>query len=111
MIQFQRQIAERAHESRPLIVSISIDPTFDQTAVLRDYARSYGADWEFLTGSQDDIVNVLKAFNAYRGSKVNHFPLTLFTDVGQDQWVRVEGLESAKRLVEVWEKTLEPLES
>ena len=39
-------------------LSVSVDPTYDQPAVLAEYARGYGADpatWSFVTGEQAEI--------------------------------------------------------
>src|SRR5206468_444910 len=44
-------------------VSISVDPDNDTPAVLRDYAKKYGADaarWTFLTGTRDAVRTLAK---------------------------------------------------
>ena len=41
-----------------LLVSVSVDPETDDAAVLREYAKVYGADperWWFLTGAEDQM--------------------------------------------------------
>jgi protein SCO1/2 len=100
MLQLQRQLAS---DSRPpLYVSISIDPDYDTASVMKSYASKYGADWTFLTGSQNDVMQVLQSFDAYRGSKINHFALTLMHAGGDGEWTRVEGLTSARELARIW---------
>jgi protein SCO1/2 len=100
MLQMQSQLAG---ESRmPRFVSISIDPDFDTASVMKSYASRYGADWTFLTGSHDDVMRVLQSFDAYRGSKVNHFALTLLRAGNDADWTRVEGLTSAQELARIW---------
>jgi hypothetical protein len=47
-------------------------------------------------------MRVLQAFDAYRGSKVNHFALTLLRPAGATEWTRVEGLTSTEDLARVW---------
>ena len=44
------------------LVSISVDPTHDTPAILRDYAAQAGAnnDWLFLTGPRDQVASLLK---------------------------------------------------
>jgi cytochrome oxidase Cu insertion factor (SCO1/SenC/PrrC family) len=45
-------------------VSFSVDPEFDRPAVLKSYAKTYGADetrWRFLTGDKDEIFALAKA--------------------------------------------------
>ena len=101
MLQFQRQLDDIDH-TVPNIVSISIDPNYDQASTLKSYADMYGADWTFLTGDEEDVLEVLKALDAYRGNKVNHFPLTLLRPSSSPQWTRVEGMVSAKKLADTW---------
>ena len=100
MLQLQKQL--QSDEVRPNYVSISIDPDYDTAIVMKEYAARYGADWTFLTGSPDDVTSALQAFDAYRGSKVNHFALTLFRAANDNEWTRVEGLTSAKELARIW---------
>ena len=104
MIQFQKLVST-SDTPMPLIVSISIDPSYDQASILKTYAETYGASWTFLTGTSDDIYTVLKAFRAYRGNKVNHFPLTLLHSAGEPTWTRIDGLTSAKSLKSLWSDT------
>lgn len=84
------------------MISITIDPEYDTPERLQTYAERYKADagWKFLTGEFEDIVAVQKAFDAYRGSKSNHEPLTFIRAPGADSWVRLEGLASASDIVQ-----------
>ncbi len=100
MLQMQGQLTD--DPAMPAFVSISIDPDYDTASVMKSYATKYGADWTFLTGSQDDVLRVLQSFDAYRGSKVNHFALTLMRAGNDGEWTRVEGLTSAKELARIW---------
>ena len=83
------------------MISISIDPEHDTPERLRDYARRFraGQQWLFLTGSAEDIAAVQKAFDAYRGSKMRHEPLTFLRAGPGAPWVRLDGLMSATQLV------------
>jgi protein SCO1/2 len=87
--------------ARLRMVSISIDPEHDTPEALSAYARRFGAgpQWQFLTGSLDDSIVVQKAFDADRGDKMNHAPLTLFRATPEAQWVRYEGFATAAELV------------
>lgn len=100
MLQLQKQLSD--DPVQPLYVSISIDPDFDTAPVMKSYAAHYGADWTFLTGSHDDVMRVLQSFDAYRGSKINHFALTLLRSENDNEWTRVEGLTSATELANIW---------
>lgn len=100
MLQLQKELGDDM--AQPLYVSISIDPDFDTAQVMKSYAARYGADWTFLTGSHDEVMQVLQSFDAYRGSKINHFALTLMRAENDNEWTRVEGLTSAKELARIW---------
>lgn len=83
------------------MVSVSIDPEQDTPAALSDYAQRFdaGPQWVFLTGSLEDSIQVQKAFDAYRGDKMNHTPLTLLHTGTDAKWVRFEGFASAPDLI------------
>jgi protein SCO1/2 len=83
------------------MISISIDPEHDTPAKLQEYAQRFQAraGWTFLTGDRNDIVVVLKAFDAYRRDKMNHIPLTFMRAAPQADWIRMEGFASAGDLV------------
>ena len=95
----QTQLGSDADRVR--MVSVSIDPEHDTPAELAAYAARFGAgpQWVFLTGSLDDSIEVQQAFDAYRGDKMNHTPLTLFRAASADQWVRYDGFADADDLV------------
>ena len=86
---------------RVRMISITIDPEYDTPARLRAYAARYdaGPQWQFLTGKLEDIVAIQKAFNAYRGTKMNHEPSTFLRASAQAPWVRLDGLASAADVV------------
>lgn len=96
--QMQRELGTRSGELR--LVSISIDPEYDRPRVLDEYAARFGAgsNWVFLTGEGDDVANVLRSFDAYAGSKMNHRAVTLLRKPGSDSWVRIDGLTSGSSL-------------
>ncbi len=102
MLQLQRELSEDA--VTPMYVSISIDPDYDTATVMKSYAAKYGADWTFLTGSHHDVMQVLQSFDAYRGSKINHFALTVMRADDDAEWTRVEGLTSAQMLASIWRR-------
>jgi protein SCO1/2 len=83
------------------MVSISIDPEFDTPQVMKAYAEKYGAgsQWLMLTGSASDSIKVQRAFDVYRGNKMNHAPLTFLRARPGQPWVRLEGFASASDLV------------
>lgn len=88
-------------EGRKLrILSFSIDPEYDTPPRLRAYAHQFKADgdWHFYTGSPASILQLQKAFDAYRGDKSNHAALAFIRPSGQKRWVRLDGFTSAADL-------------
>jgi len=98
--QMQRELGEAAKKLQ--LVSISIDPEYDRPEVLRAYAKQFhvGAGWTFLTGDSDAISNVLRSFDSYAGSKMNHQPLTLLKRPESASWVRIDGLAGGAELAQ-----------
>lgn len=97
----QAQAALASEPVKARMVSISIDPEHDTPERLRVYAERFraGPGWRFFTGDLDSIIAVQKAFDAYRGDKMNHIPLTFLRAPGADDWVRLEGFTSGADLV------------
>jgi protein SCO1/2 len=83
------------------LVSISIDPEQDTPARLRAYAAQFHAHkgWDHYSGSLASVLTVQKAFNAYRGDKMNHSPLTLMRAAPGKPWVRFDGFARADDLM------------
>ncbi|MBT76568.1 MAG: hypothetical protein CL798_00060, partial [Chromatiales bacterium] len=82
------------------MVSISIDPEHDTPEELRKYAEKFhaGPQWHFLTGNLDDIIAVEKAFDIFRGNKMNHEPYTFIRAARSDSWLRIDGFVGAADL-------------
>lgn len=85
---------------RVRLMSISLDPLNDTPQVLRAYAAKFhaGPDWFFYTGSVDASAAAQRAFDLYRGDKMNHAPVTLVRPRHSRAWVRLEGFPSAGQL-------------
>jgi protein SCO1/2 len=84
------------------MVSISIDPEFDTPDRLLAYTRQHGVgpQWDFYTGSLEASITVQKAFDAYRGDKMNHLPLTLLRARRGKTWLRLEGFAGPAEIVD-----------
>ena len=95
----QEKLGDEA--ARVRVISISIDPEQDTPERLREYARRFkaGPQWMFLTGDLEKIVAVQKSFDAYRGNKMRHEPLTFLRAAPGKPWLRLDGLLSAAQLV------------
>jgi protein SCO1/2 len=97
--QAQKKLGDEA--ARIHWISISIDPEYDTPERLRDYAQHFhgNGQWSFLTGSTENIAAVQRAFDVYRGDKMNHTPVTLLRAGRNTPWVRLHGLTSSAELV------------
>jgi protein SCO1/2 len=97
--QFQERLGTK-HEPVHL-VSISIDPEQDTPARLRAYAKQFNAapGWNHYTGTVAATSAVQWAFNAFRGDKMSHTPLTLVRAAPGKPWIRMDGFASADDLL------------
>lgn len=96
------ELQARSGAARPLrLVSISIDPQNDTPAVLRQYARQFdaGPEWRFYTGTVAQSIAVQRAFDVYRGNKMNHVPLTFVRRAPGRPWIRLAGFASVDALL------------
>jgi protein SCO1 len=83
------------------LVSISIDPEHDTPARLREYAQKYGAGpaWQHYTGTLAASQTAQRAFDVYRGNKMDHAPATLVRVAPGASWVRIDGFATADQLL------------
>lgn len=97
------QVQEKLGKDRDRthMVSISIDPEHDTPARLDVFAKKFNASprWNFYTGSLDASIAFQKAFDAYRGDKMNHMPITYLRPAPGKPWVRLDGLVSPDDIV------------
>jgi protein SCO1/2 len=97
--QLQSKLGDNA--GRVHLVSITIDPEQDDAARLREYAKSFnaGPEWQHYTGTLAASQTVQRAFDVYRGSKMDHAPATLIRTAPGAQWTRIEGFATADQLL------------
>jgi protein SCO1/2 len=88
------------------IISISIDPEHDTPSKLKEYAKRFeaGPQWSLLTGSIENSIAVQRAFDIYRGDKMNHEPVTFMRKGPDQQWVRINGFITADDLLREYDK-------
>jgi len=88
------------------LISISIDPEFDTPSTLKKYGKQFDSSdqWKFYTGTRDDIIKLQTAFNAYRGSKMNHIPITFVRKSKEKKWTRIDGFASSNQLITLIKK-------
>lgn len=110
MSQTFAEVQKRLGDDRSKVhmVSISIDPEQDTPKRLTEYAKRYdaGPQWVFYTGTLEASIAVQKAFDAYRGDKMNHLPLT-FVRIGPGKpWVRMDGFATPDDIVKEYHTLL-----
>ena len=61
-------IQERLATNDALLMSISVDPSYDQPQILTEYGQQFGADfesWYFLTGEESRIRSIINDFQLH----------------------------------------------
>lgn len=88
------------------LVSVSIDPEEDTPTRLRAYAKKYNAaaSWNHYTGTAAASVAVQVAFNAYRGNKMNHEPVTFIRGAADKPWQRLDGFATVEELLTTYQE-------
>jgi protein SCO1/2 len=83
------------------MLSISIDPEYDSAARLDNYARKHGAgsQWQFYGGTLESSLTMQKAFESFRGDKMNHLPVTYLRAAPGKPWIRLDGLQGPEDIV------------
>lgn len=104
------QVQEKlgADKAKLHMVSISIDPEYDTPARLGDFAKKYqaSAQWQFYTGSREASIAVQKSFDAYRGDKMNHVPVTYLRAAPGKPWVRLDGMRGPDDLIKEYRASM-----
>lgn len=102
--QVQRQLGDEVSDVK--MISVSIDPEYDTPAKLQEYAKKFraGPQWDFLTGTTEQMIRLQKAFDAYEGGKMSHKPLTLIRGAGAEEWIRLDGLVGASDIMLEYKK-------
>lgn len=84
------------------VVSISIDPDYDSVQRLAEYAKRTGAQGTFYTGDPAGSEAVQRAFDVWRGDKMNHVPVFLIRRRPDEPWLRVNGLVTPRALLDTY---------
>ena len=105
--QFDSELgADRGHVH---LMSISVDPEEDTPARLREYAQKFhaGPEWQHYTGTVEASLAAQRAFNAWRGDKMSHTPLTMVRAAPGQPWLRIEGFVTPTELLKLYRQQLE----
>ncbi|WP_429574367.1 SCO family protein [Paraburkholderia sp. UCT70] len=90
------------------LVSISIDPEEDTAARLKAYAARFdaGPEWQHYTGTVEASVAAQRAFNVYRGDKMNHTAVVFFRAAPGNSWLRLDGLATPAELLSAYHEVV-----
>ena len=104
--EFQRKLGSEADTVH--LMSISIDPEEDTPRRLAEYARKFhaGPEWQHYTGTLAASLAAQRAFDVYRGEKMNHTPVTLMRAAPGKPWLRIEGFVTPDELVQNYRNLL-----
>jgi protein SCO1/2 len=82
------------------LISISVDPTTDVPARLKEFAGKFkaGPNWKFITGNKPEIDELLRALGGFVPDKLDHTPLVLIGNDTAKFWTRTYGLAPASQL-------------
>jgi protein SCO1/2 len=104
--EFQRKLGLQAASVH--LMSISIDPEQDTPARLTEYARKFhaGPEWNYYTGTVAASIAAQRAFDVFRGEKMNHNPVTLMRTAPGKPWLRIEGFVTPDELLDYYRQLL-----
>jgi protein SCO1/2 len=90
------------------ILSISVDPTVDTPASLKEYAKKLHAKpgWFFLTGDKSDVDFALKKLGHFVSDKNDHLNIFIIGNERTGLWKKAFGLATSEELVKVVESVL-----
>lgn len=90
------------------IVSISVDPTVDTPASLKEYAKKLHArpGWYFLTGDKQNVDFALNKLGQFVKDKQDHLNVFIIGNERTGLWKKAFGLAQSDELVKVVESVL-----
>ena len=90
------------------ILSISVDPTVDTPASLKEYAKTLNAKkgWYFLTGDPQNVGFALKKLGQFVSDKNDHTNIILIGNDRTGLWKKAFGLAPAAELIKIVESVL-----
>ena len=81
--------------------SFSIDPEYDTPERMRTYTKIFHAKdaWQhYSMYSENDSIAIQRAFDIYKGDKMNHIPVFFIKSPKDVKWIRIDGLISSEEL-------------
>jgi protein SCO1/2 len=91
------------------LISISIDPESDTPEKLTTYAKKFGASsaWDYYSGTREISIAIQKAFNVFKGDKMNHGSVVFIRAKPGKSWLRLEGIMSPDLILSEYRKMIE----
>jgi protein SCO1/2 len=90
------------------IVSITVDPTVDTPANLKEYAKKLHAKpgWYFLTGAKENVEFALKKIGQFVPDKQDHLNIFIIGNERTGLWKKAFGLAKSEELIKVVESVV-----
>jgi protein SCO1/2 len=90
------------------LISISVDPTMDTPARLKEYAKKLDArdGWYFLTGDKANVDFALRKLGGYVDDKQDHTNIFIIGNERTGLWKKAFGLAQSGELIKVVESVL-----
>jgi cytochrome oxidase Cu insertion factor (SCO1/SenC/PrrC family) len=100
---FKERVGKDLH-----IISISVDPEVDTPAVLKQYAKSYGAvpGRYFLTGKKENVDWALYKLGQYVEQKESHTSIFIVGNEATGLWKKLHGIANIAEIVKSVETVL-----
>ena len=91
------------------IISVSVDPTVDTPARLKEYAAKIGArpGWYFITGDKENVALALKKLGQYVENREDHTNIVLIGNERTGLWKKAFGLARSPELITVVQSVLD----
>lgn len=92
-------------------ISISVDPATDTPAEMKKYAARFKANpgWYFLTGSKENLDQVLRKLGGYVEDKGDHSTRLIIGNEATGEWVKVFAMSKADEIANIIFKMIEPV--
>lgn len=90
------------------LISVSVDPTTDTPARLKEYAKKLDArrGWYFLTGDKTNVDFALRKLGGYVDDKQDHTNIFIIGNERTGLWKKAFGLAQSAELIKVVESVL-----
>ena len=90
------------------IISISVDPTVDTPASLKEYAKKLNAKpgWQFITGVKENVDFALRKLGQYVDNKQDHTNIMIIGNERTGLWKKAFGLAKSEELYKVVESVI-----